>query len=97
MIKQMINHKFENNIEIKYCPIGCSVSKLRLYLENQFNENMNWNNYGSYWHIDHIIPCDAFDLSIPMQQKECFNYLNLQPLEARENQRKSNKYADKYF
>ena len=36
-------------------------------------------------HIDHIKPCASFDLTDPAQQKECFNYKNLQPLWAFDN------------
>lgn len=52
---------------------------------------MSWENYGE-WHIDHIKPCSSFDLSDPKQQKECFNYTNLQPLWAIDNLKKSYKY-----
>ena len=48
---------------------------------------MSWDNYGD-WHIDHIIPCAAFDLTDIEQQKKCFNYKNLQPLWAEENLKK---------
>jgi len=52
---------------------------------------MNWDNYGLYgWHIDHIIPCDAFNLIEEEEQLKCFHYTNLQPLWAEENLRKSN-------
>jgi len=30
------------------------TNDLKLYLENLFTEEMNWENYGSYWEIDHI-------------------------------------------
>ena len=43
-------------------------------------------------HIDHIIPCDAFDLTNPEEQKKCFHYTNLQLLSASENFKKTNKY-----
>jgi len=72
--------------------LGCTIDDLRAHLEEQFKEGMTWDNYGRYgWHIDHIIPCDAFDLSDPEQQKKCFHYTNLQPLWAKENLSKSNK------
>ena len=45
---------------------------------------MSWNNY-ELWHIDHIRPCSLFNLADPKEQKECFNYKNLQPLWAEEN------------
>ena len=71
--------------------VGCNSKELKEHLESQFIEGMNWNNYGE-WHVDHIKPCAAFDLSDPIQQKECFNYTNLQPLWAKDNIRKSDKY-----
>ena len=59
---------------------------LKLHLENQFVDGMNWNNYGKNgWHIDHIKPCASFDLTDPKQQKICFHYTNLQPLWAIDN------------
>lgn len=72
--------------------IGCSAEFLRNYLENKFQEGMNWDNYGKYgWHVDHIIPCSSFDLIDIEQQKICFHYSNLQPLWAKDNLQKSNK------
>jgi hypothetical protein len=70
--------------------IGCSISKLKIYLESKFIEGMSWHNR-ELWHIDHIIPCDSFDLSNPDQQKKCFHYTNLQPLWKEDNLKKSNK------
>ena len=72
--------------------IGCSVDFLKQHLELQFKGRMGWNNYGFYgWHVDHIKPCASFDLTDTEQQKECFNYTNLQPLWWHENASKSDK------
>lgn len=71
--------------------LGCSLSEFKKYLEGLFVLGMNWENYGE-WHIDHIKPCAAFDLSDPLQQKECFHFTNLQPLWALDNLKKSSKY-----
>lgn len=67
--------------------IGCSIEKLMIHIESQFDDGMNWGNYGE-WHIDHIKPCASFDLTDVDQQKQCFNYKNLQPLWAFDNMSK---------
>ena len=60
--------------------LGCSGDQLKNHLGKQFKNGMTWDNYGSVWHIDHIIPVANFDLSNKKSQMECFNYNNLQPL-----------------
>ena len=70
--------------------LGCSLEDFKKYLEARFLPGMSWENHGvKGWHIDHIIPCAAFDLTDPEQQKICFSYKNLQPLWAADNIRKS--------
>ena len=75
--------------------LGCGFKKARVHLEKQFDDYMTWQNKGRYgWHIDHRVPCKAFDLSKPLEQRVCFWYKNLQPLWGRENLKKSNKYKE---
>jgi len=69
--------------------VGCSISELIKFIENKFQKGMTWDNYGLCgWHIDHIRPCAAFNLTDPTQQKLCFHYSNLQPLWAIDNLKK---------
>lgn len=74
--------------------LGCSIQDLKQHLERQFDDKMTWDNYGTYWHVDHIMPCASFDLTDSEQQKRCFHYLNLRPLEAMENFRKDAKVVE---
>jgi hypothetical protein len=77
--------------------LGCTFEELKVYIESKFTEKMSWNNYNYCgWHLDHIKPCAAFDLTDPEQQKQCFHYLNLQPLWAKENLLKNSFYEGKY-
>lgn len=69
--------------------IGCDLNTLKLYLESQFTPQMNWRNYGSYWAVDHIVPCAFFDRYDPIKSRLCWHYTNLQPLEKYENIKKS--------
>lgn len=75
--------------------VGCTKNELISYLEKQFTPEMNWDNYGPYFHIDHIIPCSAWDLTNDLELKACFHYTNLQPLVGPENQSKGDKYCEK--
>lgn len=60
--------------------LGCSIRDFRIHLESQFHPLMNWENYGKVWHIDHIIPCSKFNLSLKEEQQRCFHFSNTQPL-----------------
>ena len=60
--------------------LGCPLTELKLWLEQQFLPEMSWDNHGVIWEIDHIKACASFDLTDIEQQKECFYYTNLQPL-----------------
>ena len=83
-IADALNGKTESKSTARL--IGCSIQKLMAHLERQFTPGMSWENYGySGWHVDHRIPCAAFDLADPEQQRECFHYTNLQPLWADAN------------
>jgi hypothetical protein len=73
--------------------LGISTQGLKEWLEAQFTEGMTWENR-SDWHVDHIIPCDAFDMTVEENQRICFWYKNLQPLWAEENLQKSNTYNE---
>jgi hypothetical protein len=71
-----------------------SWEEFKIYLENQFVENMSWNNYGkgnnnNTWHIDHIIPISS---ATTLEEIKKLNYYtNLKPMWCSDNIRKSNK------
>lgn len=72
--------------------LGCSIEELKVHLESQFTEGMNWDNYGKNgWHVDHIVPIAYFNLSDSFQQQLCFHFTNLQPLWWYDNYKKGNK------
>lgn len=71
--------------------LGCSWKDFLAHLEKQFLPGMSWANRNR-WHLDHIKPCCAFDLTCPQEQRRCFHYSNLRPLWARENLTKSSSY-----
>jgi hypothetical protein len=68
--------------------LGCSYSFFKEYIQNQFKDGMNWDNYGK-WELDHIYP-----ISLAKDEFEIYkynHYTNFQPLWSYENKIKSNK------
>ena len=76
--------------------IGCTHKELIEHIESQFEEGMNWDNYGSgengdhvgCWHIDHIIPISKL---VGVEGARPNHYLNLRPMWGIDNLKKSNK------
>ena len=69
--------------------IGCKFKDLKIHLELKFKDGMKWENYGM-WHIDHIIP-----ISYAKSEEEIYklnHYTNLQPLWAKDNLSKGNRF-----
>lgn len=89
----VIKHQNGTKSDIFVNLTGCSPDELKIHIENQFEEGMDWSNYSKKtWHVDHIRPIDSFDLTDPVEQQKCFHYSNLQPMWAKENLEKSNKW-----
>jgi hypothetical protein len=71
--------------------LGCSWSFFVSWIESKFNKKMTWQNYGQFWHIDHIQPLASFDLTNRDEVLKAWHYTNLRPLEAKENIMKSDR------
>ena len=63
--------------------VNYTLQQLKEHLESQFDENTTWDNYGTYWEIDHILPVNTFNYTSPedKQFKICWSLANLRPLE----------------
>ncbi len=91
-IREALKVQHANKNNTTYELTGCDRIELKNHFESLFTDGMSWDNYGIHgWSIDHIIPCASFDLTDPEQQKICFHYSNLQPLWAKDNQKKGAK------
>lgn len=74
--------------------LDCNISFLKKWFIFNFEyegEDFNLENYGKIWEIDHIIPCDSFDMSDKKQQQQCFHWTNLRPMTPTNNRSKGNK------
>lgn len=96
-IRVRINKSIVNKTESSKALLGCSMKFFTKYIREMFVDDMSWENYGSVWHLDHIVPCNHFDMTKPYNQKICFNYRNYQPLTVYENCSKQDDLPDNYL
>jgi len=76
--------------------LGYTRKELKNHLEKQFTKDMTWKAFrNGDIHIDHIKPQSLFNLKDINDVKECWSLNNLQPLWAKDNIVKSNKYKEK--
>ena len=91
----MIWHSIKNGgytKKSKTCEIlGCSYEDFEEHIESQFQEGMNWDNYGE-WELDHIIPVSSHN-----NEEELIKlnyYTNFQPLWKEDNKGKGAIYIE---
>jgi len=84
-------HGMHGDHKIKY--LGIDVQTYKDWLEYQFDDDMTWANYGTYWHIDHVKPCASFTFKSTKDPNvfECFNWKNTRPMIAKDNLAKGDK------
>ena len=69
--------------------LGYDYDKFKKRIETNFKDGMCWENHGE-WHVDHKKPISRFNSNTP---PHIVNALcNLQPLWAKDNLSKGNKY-----
>ena len=62
----------------QYAPfMGLDIETYRNYIERQFTDGLNWNNFGKAWQFEHIIPLGYFDFSNNDDMALCWNFINI--------------------
>ncbi len=80
--------------------LGCDIETFKKHIEDEFEEEMSWENYGKSssqtrrWQIDHITPIKYGNPTLE-EVIERLHYTNTMPLWHDENLAKSNKYVGK--
>ena len=74
--------------------LGCDMITFRSHVEKQFTEGMTWDNHGNgdnKWNFDHIKPL-LYKNPDQSEMEKRMHYKNIQPMWAKENQSKNNRY-----
>ena len=76
--------------------LSYSLNDLKEHLESQFTPEMSWDNYGTYWEIDHIIPQNLFHIETENDRdfQICWSLANLRPLEKSLNRQRPKDGSD---
>lgn len=100
-----VNFKLAKNLRNRFCKVlkhnrtddssidilGCTLDFFKAWLEHQFDYDMNFDNHGKLWHLDHVVPVSKFNLNDESEIRKCFHWTNYKPLLAEENLKKSNR------
>jgi hypothetical protein len=52
--------------------VGCDFKMLKNWIEYQFDLEMSWENYGTLWTLDHVLPLSKFDLTDDTETRIAF-------------------------
>ena len=100
-VRAVLNDKMPNKNTMEY--LGCSIQEFMDHIEDQFQPDMTWDNYGRIegtrcWELDHIVPAmyreDGREPTVEDLIKRS-HYTNFQPLWADENESKGNRFIGK--
>ena len=93
-INNAIHRQLGKNTKKSACThelLGISMDKYIRWIEFQLKDSWTWDNWGSDFHIDHVYPIAAHDLSKKEKQFKAFNWKNTRPLCKKKNASKSDK------
>ena len=84
----------EKKLNYQYAPyFGLDIERFRNWIELQFSEGINWDNFATKWQFDHIVPVNYFDFEKEEDLKLCWSFINLQ-VEMLDNKKEHNTAVD---
>ncbi|MEI2749166.1 MAG: hypothetical protein V9E88_10460 [Ferruginibacter sp.] len=68
----------EKQVSEFYAPyFGIDIEGFRNWIAIQFTGNLQWDNFGSAWQFEHIIPVAYFDFDNEQDLRLCWNFSNI--------------------
>ena len=82
----------EKNISQAYAPyFGLDIENYRRWIELQFINDLNWDNFASSWQFDHIVPVAYFDFAKEEDLRLCWNFINIRVESLANNKARGNR------
>jgi hypothetical protein len=88
-LRNSFRNKLKNKTDSFFNYTGISYESYINYFKEKFPEEMKTFTEKNKYHIDHIIPCSAYDFSDVEEIKKCWMPENLRIISAEENLKKS--------
>lgn len=68
----------DRNPSVYYAPyFGLDIQMIRNWFELQFEKGANWENFGSLWQFEHIVPVAYFNFEDDLDLRLCWNFTNI--------------------
>nr|WP_294905551.1 hypothetical protein [uncultured Lacibacter sp.] len=92
----------ERNPCIGYAPyFGLDIENFRKWIEVQFVDGFGWDNFGTLWQFEHVIPVTLFDFEDEQELKLCWNFVNIRIEDVQRSKERGNRVdlllAKEYF
>ena len=82
----------EKQVSENYAPyFGLDINSFREWIEIQFTGDLGWDNFGSKWQFDHIVPVAYFDFDKEEDLKLCWNFINIREEKSELNKIRGNR------
>ena len=82
----------EKKAAAAYAPyFGLDVNGFREWIELQFTNEQNWDNFATAWQFDHIVPVTYFDFSKEEDLILCWNFINIRVEKLELNKNRGNR------
>jgi hypothetical protein len=56
---------------------GLDKKTIRKWFELQFTDGLTWDNFGTHWQFDHIVPVAYFNFDNEQDMRLCWNFINI--------------------
>lgn len=68
----------DRNPSVYYAPyFGLDIQMIRNWFELQFEKGVSWENFGTLWQFEHIVPVAYFNFEYDLDLQLCWNFTNI--------------------
>ena len=74
-LRRYVLEKNQGSVYARY--FGLDIEYFREWIQLQFKDGLNWENFAQNWQFDHIVPVAYFDFTNEEDLLLCWNFINI--------------------